>query len=140
MTKEEQSILSYFVDKMELEGVKYNLVWINFDENILNEINTIYRIDIKTNDREKLLNKLISHEFVQYSYFGGEEFSGIQITQKGMGIVNSLRVKEEQRRNRKTLKKISDAIEDHKGLATFIGLVITASIGIVTLILKFKGY
>jgi len=48
--------------------------------------------------------------------------------------------KEDQRRNRKTLKKISDAIEDHKGLATFIGLVITASIGIVTLILKFKGY
>lgn len=140
MTKEEQSILSYFVDKMEIEGVKYNVVWIDFDENTLNEINTIYKIYIKMNDREKLLNKLISHEFIKYSYFGGEEFSGIQITQKGMGIVNSLRAKEEQRRNRKILKKLSDAIEDHKGLATFMGLVITASIGIVTLILKLKGY
>lgn len=139
MTKEEQSILNYFVDKMELEGVKYNLVWIDFDENTLNEINTVYKIDIKMDDREKLLNKLISHEFVQYSYFGGEEFSGIQITQKGMAIVSSLRAKEEQRRNRKMVKKISDAIEDHKGLATFIGLLITASIGVVTLILKIKG-
>ena len=40
-------------------------------------------------------------------------------SEKELGVINSLRAKEEQHQNRKMLKKISDAIEDHKGLASY---------------------
>lgn len=140
MTKEEQSILKYFVDEMEFHGVKSTLIRISFDDETLLAIADKYQITLNSENKASILKKLISHEYIQYTYMNAEEFGGMQITPKGLGIVNSLRAKEEQRQNRKILKKLSDAIEDHKGLATFIGLVITASIGIVTLILKFKGY
>lgn len=140
MTKEEQSILKYFVDEMEFHGVKFTLIRISFDDETLVAIENKYQVTLNSENKAIILKKLISHEYIQYTYMNAEEFGGMQITPKGLGVVNSLKAKEEQRRNRKTLKKISDAIEDHKGLATFIGLVITASIGIVTLILKFKGY
>lgn len=139
MTKEEQSILKYFVDEMEFHGVKATLIRISFDDETLQAIENKYHVTLNSENKASILKKLISHEYIQYTYMNAEEFGGMQITSKGLGIVNSIRAKEEQRQNRKTLKKLSDAIEDHKGLATFIGLVITASIGIVTLILKLKG-
>jgi len=140
MTKEEQSILNYFVDEMESHGLKSTLIRISFDDEALRAIENKYKITLNADNKSIILKKLISHEYIKYTYMNAEEFGGMQITSKGVGVVNSLRAKEEQRRNRKMLKKISDAIEDHKGLATFIGLLITASIGIVTLILKFKGH
>jgi hypothetical protein len=139
MTKEEQSILEYFVDEMEFHGVQSTLIRVSFDDETILAIENKYQITLNSENRAVILKKLISHEYIQYTYMNAEEFGGMQITPKGVGVVNSLRAKDEQRRNRKMLKKISDAIEEHKGLATFIGLVITASIGIVTLILKLKG-
>lgn len=125
MTKEEQAILSYFVDMMEENGQTYTLTRINFDDVTLKNIQKKYDVIIEKN-KSKLFNKLLSHEYIQYSYIGGgEEYSGMQITLKGLGVINSIKVKQEQLKKRNLLKKISDGIENHKGLATFIGIMLT---------------
>ena len=57
----------------------------------------------------------------------------MQITLKGVGVINSIKAKEAQLKNRNFLKKLSNGIENHKGLATFVGIMIA----IITLILKY---
>jgi hypothetical protein len=132
MTKEEQAILTYFIDTMENNGVKHTLITIDFDDATLSSIQEKHHVTINSNNKHNLLNKLLSHEYIQYSYFGSQEYSGMQITSKGVGVINSIKAKEEQLKKRSFLKKLSDSIESHKGLATFVG----AMIAIITLILK----
>jgi len=136
MIKEEQAILSYFIEAMEENGVKYTLINVDFDDTTLSTIQEKYHVTIDSSNKSNILNKLLSHEYIQYSYFGGQEYSGIQITPKGVGVINSIKAKEEQLKNRSFLKKLSDDIESHKGLATFVGIMIA----IITLILKYVEY
>jgi len=133
MTKEEQAILNYFIVAMEENGVRHNLIRIDFDDVTLSDIQEKYHVTIDSNNKSIVLNKLLSHEYIQYSYIGAQEYFGMQITSKGVGVINSIKAKEEQLKKRNFLKKLSDAIENHKGLATFVG----AMIAIITLILKF---
>lgn len=126
-------ILSYFIEAMEENGVKHHLISVDFDDATLSSIQEKYHVTIDSNNKSSVLNKLLSHEYIQYSYFGGQEYFGIQITSKGVGVINSIKAKEEQLEKRSFFKKISDGIENHKGLATFVG----AMIAIITLILKF---
>ena len=133
MTKEEQAILSYFIEAMEKNGVKYNQITIDFDNATISTIQEEYHVAIDANNKSSALNKLLSHEYIQYSYFGSQEYFGMRITSKGVGVINSIKAKEEQLKKRNFLKKLSDNIENHKGLATFVG----AMIATITLILKF---
>lgn len=136
MTKEEQVILSYFIEEMEKNGVKNTMIWVDFDDATLLCIQSKYHVTIDSNNKSNVLNKLLSHEYLQYSYMGSQEYFGMQITLKGVGVITSIKAKEEQLKNRGFLKKLSDDIESHKGLATFVGIMIA----IITLILKYVEY
>lgn len=133
MTKEEESILSYFIDSMESRGESYNTVIISFDEVVIKEIEKKYSVSFSDESKKTIFNKLISHEYIAYTFFGGEEYSGMKITLKGLGAINSIRLKREQLEKRSILKKLSDGIENHKGLATFIGTMLA----ILTIIFKY---
>lgn len=133
MTKEEESILSYFIDSMESRGESYNTVIISFDEVVIKEIEKKYSVSFSDESKKTIFNKLISHEYIAYMFFGGEEYSGMKITLKGLGAINSIRLKREQLEKRSILKKLSDGIENHKGLATFIGTMLA----ILTIIFKY---
>lgn len=130
----EKTILYYFVDEMEREGYTYKTIQISFTPETINTINEKYNIKISNEDREKLLNKLIANEYINYTGLCGQ-FNRMTITPKGVGIVKSLRSKEEQLQNRTIIKKFSDAITEHQGVMTVIG----ASLVILGLILRYKG-
>lgn len=57
----------------------------------------------------------------------------MKITLKGWVLINSIRLKREQLEKEAFLKKLSDGIENHKGLATFIGIMLT----VITIIFKY---
>jgi hypothetical protein len=135
MTKEEQAILFHFVDTMEKEGHTINLVHISFTDSEREIINKQYNTKITNETMEEILNRLLSHEYIKHTTFGSEAFSNLQLTLKGLGIVNSIRNREEQKKQKSFLKKASDYVEDHKGLFLAFGFVVT----LITLILKFKG-
>ncbi len=136
MIKEEQIILRYFVDKMEKAGKKQNLIILTFDENLINEINKVYSTKITLVSVEQLINKLLSGEYIQHPYFSSSCLENLQITTKGVGVVNSIEAKEEQIKNKSLMKKMSDWIEEHKGLVTVIGLLIA----FITLMFKLREF
>lgn len=133
MTKEEESILSYFIDSMESRGESRNTVIISFDEAVINEIKEKYSISFNDESKKTIFNKLLSHEYIAYTFIGEEEYFGMKITLKGLSAINSIRLKREQLDKRSILKKLSDGIENHKGLATFVGIMLT----IITIIFKY---
>lgn len=135
MTKEEQVILFHFVDTMEKEGHTINIVHISFTDSEREIINQKYKIQITIEKMEEVLNRLLSHEYLKYTTMGGEPFSNLQLTLKGLGIVNSIRSKEEQKKQKSFLKRASDYVEDHKGLFLALGFVIA----LTTLFLNLKG-
>lgn len=134
MTEEEKIVLFYFVDTMEAQGVTVKGLHIIFSPETVEEMNKKYSKTITFEKTIENLNRLLSHEYVKRASLGNAHLH-LSITSKGLGVVNSLRKKEEDLKNRSILKKLSDYIEDHKGLFVLLG-----SIGlIITLILKFKG-
>lgn len=125
MNKEERVFLEYFVYTMESQGLTSKQALISFSEEKLQEINKKYKTDISVEKMEIILNKLISREYIKRNYLGGG-FLGLEITSKGVGIIISLRSKEESKKKRKFFKKISDYIEDHKGIFALVGILIAA--------------
>lgn len=135
MTKEEQIILRYFVDEMEKAGKKQNFIILTFDESLIDEMNKIYSTKITLVSIEQLINKLLSGGYIQNSYHGSR-LENLQITTKGIGVVNSIKAKEEQVKNKSLIKKISDWIEEHKGLVTIIGLLLA----FITVMFKLREF
>ncbi len=136
MDKNEQAVLSFFVDEMEQKGLKHTLIYIDFDEQNIGQINAKYATNITFVELKEIIMKLLAHEYIKHAYLGADTYSGLQITTKGVGVVTSLRAKKEALKNRSFLKKVSDAIENHKGLATFIGILISATIGVLALVFR----
>jgi len=134
MNEFEKVILSYFVDEMEREGHTYKTIQVSFTPETITTINKKYDIEISNEDREKLLNKLIANEYINYTGLCGQ-FNRMSITPKGVGIVKSLRSKAEQLQNRTIIKKFSDAVTEHQGVVTIIGV----SLVILGLLLRYKG-
>ena len=130
----EKIILYYFVDEMERTGTTYKAIHCSFTPDELKLINDKYSIQMTIEEMEKTLNKLLANEYIKHITLGGQ-FQNLGISPKGVGIVNSLRRKEAQRKNRTIIKKFSDVISEHQGIMALIG----ASLVIIGFILRYKG-
>ena len=125
------AILTNVVDFMQKEGVTRVAVTFQVDENLINEIYEASRHQYSISELQKAVDKCVAHDWIEHRSIG-EKYSYLGITEKGVGIVRSIRKQDFDRKNRKLLKKISDGIEDHKGLMVFLGLVAT----LATLLIK----
>ena len=63
---------------------------------------------------------------------GVAKYGRLGITPKGLGAARSKKKSEELKANKSMLKKVSDAIEDHKGILIFLG----SALALATFILK----
>jgi len=134
----EKAILYYFVDEMERTGTTYKAIHCSFTPNELKLINEKYSIQMKIEEMEKTLNKLLANEYIKHITLGGQ-FQNLGITPKGVGIVNSLRKKELQLQNRTITKKISDAVLEYEGIGKIITIVF-AMFGFIFVLLKIKAF
>ena len=134
MKEFEKVILFYFVDEMEKTGATYKTIHRSFTVDELKLINEKYSIIMSLNEMEQTLNKLLANEYIKHLSLGGK-FQNVGITLKGVGIVNSLRKKEEQRQNRTIIKKFSDMIIEHQGIMAVLG----ATLVIIGFVLRYKG-
>ncbi len=125
------AILSNVVDWMEKNGSTHNTVSFAIDESLVNEIYEDSGRQYSITELETAADKCLAHEWIAHRSLGAK-YSSLTITEKGLGIVRSKRKQESDRKNRKILKKISDYIEDHKGLFVFLGL----AVAVATLIIK----
>ncbi|MGF1845320.1 hypothetical protein L4C39_19435 [Vibrio clamense] len=131
----EYALLNDVIDCMEKNGCTYKTVQLNIDEDLVNEINENNKKCFTLEQLQKGADKCLAHEWLKRTHLGGNHYFNLQITPKGVGAIRSKNRAEELKANRSMMKKISDYIEDHKGLFLMFGFLIAAS----TLALKFIG-
>jgi hypothetical protein len=120
---------------MESTGTTYKTVNCTINQKLVDEINGKEGINYSLRDFEAATDKCLANEWLERKYMGCSMYSNLAITQKGLGVVRSKRRQEELKKSRSWLKKISDFIEDHKGLFIVLGFLLA----IATFILKILG-
>jgi hypothetical protein len=117
---------------IETSGVTPESYRLSIDEKLANEINAKYKLTYSVDDLEKAANECIALKWIKRTTYG-ELFTMLQITPEG---VNAARLKAEsdkQKATRSWWKKLSDYIEDHKGLFTVLAFLLA----LITLASKF---
>ncbi|MFG0834291.1 hypothetical protein ACF8OI_12240 [Aeromonas bivalvium] len=131
----EFSILNNILKFMESNGVTYKLVEISIDQDLVDEINNVNKRSYTLEELQKATDKCLAHEWLKHSCLGGDRYSHLQITPKGVGAARSKQKSDELKASRSFLKKASDYIDDHKGLFIVLGFLLALS----TFALKILG-
>lgn len=130
----EFKILNHVIDYMESTGSTYKLVTLSIDEKLVGEINSENKSNYTLEELERATDKCLAHEWIEHAALGSK-YGDLRITPKGVGAARSKRKSEELKLSRSFLKKISDYIEDHKGLFVVLGFLLA----IATFVLKVFG-
>ncbi|MCK7553374.1 hypothetical protein [Marinobacter goseongensis] len=120
---EEFHLLGLWVDEMEASGSNRNLVSISVNEELKNRLCSEYGVSVEMDEIVRMADKCLAHEWLQNKYLGSK-YLDLFITAGGVGVVRSKRLADSRRRNRSRPKKISDWVEEHKGLTVLIGLIL----------------
>ncbi len=131
----EFKILNNVLEYMESTGNTYKTVSVTIDEKLVVEINKAHKTKYTLSDLQSAADKCLAHEWLQRIRLGVSQYSDLEVTPKGLGVAKSKRKSEELKASRSFLKKSSDAIDDHKGLLVFLGLLMA----LATFVLKFFG-
>jgi len=127
-------ILDNVIDCMEENGATYKLVHVTIDEELLNEINGSSKEQFNLEQLQKAADKCLAHEWLKHTSLG-DKYRHLQITPKGIGAARSKKRAQELKASRGLLKKLSDYIEDHKGLFVVLGSLLA----LATFALKIMG-
>jgi hypothetical protein len=128
----EFDILELYVSEMESQGVNRNLITISVDESIASKLHERIGIKVTLDNLQRLADICLANEWLEHRTLAGK-YGELGLTATGYGVVRSRQRKAELLANRSVLKKVSDYIEDHKGLFVALGAVVA----IVSLLLKF---
>jgi hypothetical protein len=128
----ELDVLAIFVDEMELKGVSRKLIRLSIDQTFVERLNDKQGVSTSLGQIQKLTDRCLANEWLEHTSLGGGKYGLLAITATGLGVVRSKQKSEEAKRSRSSLKKMSDTIEDHKGLFIALG----ALVAIATIALK----
>ena len=131
----EFKILNNVIDHMESTGSTYKLVRLSIDQGLLDEINKTNKTNYTLEELQKATDRCLAHEWLVHTIMGGGKHGNLGITPKGVGAARSKRRGEELKASRGFLKKVSDYIEDHKGLFVVLGFLLA----LATFALKVLG-
>jgi hypothetical protein len=131
----EFKLLNNIIDYMESTGSTYKLVSLAINEELVGEINNGNDTNYSLSELEKAADKCLAHEWLTHVNMGSGKYDSLQITPKGVGAARSKRKSDELKASRSWLKKLSDIIEDHKGLLIFLA----AALALATFVLKLLG-
>jgi hypothetical protein len=131
----EFKILNHITDFMESTGSSYKLVSITIDQDFADQLNIENSATHTLGELEIAADKCLAHEWLEHAEIGSGKYGYLKITPKGVGAGRSKRKSEEQKASRSWLKKVSDYIEDHKGVFLVLGFSLT----LATFTLKLFG-
>lgn len=120
---------------MESKGMTYKQVEVTINEDLVEKINTVNKSSHTLEELQNAADKCFAHEWLKRRGMGGGKYIHLQITPKGVGAARSKQRSDELRKSRSFLKKVSDYIEDRKGLFIVLGFLLT----LATFALKIFG-
>ena len=115
--------LNYFLDCMESTGSNRNLVRLSINQALVEEINIKNKTNYSLSDLQKATDKCLAHEWLEHKALG-EKYTYLGITSKGVGAARSKQASESLKASRTLFKKVSDSIEEHKGLFVLLGIIL----------------
>lgn len=118
----EIDLLRLYVEYMEQEGCNRKLVRISIDEGVVAQL-AAASFSATVASVQKLADRCLANEWLERTSIDGK-YSGLSLTASGFGIVRSRQLRQQQLESRSVLKRISDYIEDHKGLFIALGTAI----------------
>lgn len=130
-------LLNFLVSKMEEKGLVITNFTFSLDKEFVDECNKFCDTNSDMDKYHEILKHCITHEYIRN--MTADPFGCIAITQKGVGIVASNRRVKQNKDCRTNLKKLSDFVEEHKGisiLSAFIFSTISLIISILTFFFK----
>ena len=120
----ELKILKNIIDYMDEQGLSYKFVYINIDENLVEEINSEYSTNVTLTELKKAADRCIAREWLIRKDLGSK-YNSLAATAKGVGVVRSKIKSDELEASKGFLIKISDYIEIHKGVFIFFAFIIS---------------
>ena len=127
----EFDILELYVGEMESQGANRNLVTISIDEGMASKLHDKLGVKVTLENLQRLADICLANEWLEHRFLAGK-YGELGLTTTGYGVVRSRQRKAELQANRSVFKKVSDYIEDHKGLFIALG----AAVAVVGLLLK----
>ena len=131
-TKEptEFDLLRLFVEEMENQGVSRKSIHMGIDESMVEKLSAdVFETTLPY--LQKLADRCLANEWLEHAAMGGK-YNCLRLTTTGLGVVRSRQQRQKQLEERGYLKRVSDFIEDHKGLLLALSFVIA----FVTLLIK----
>lgn len=119
----EVDLLELYVDEMERRGANKDLVHLSVDETLIDTLKNKANVQIDLEILRRLADKCLANQWLEHRVMGGK-YHHLGITSAGFGVVRSHQRKQEMLANRTKLKRISDFIEEHKGLFVLLGSAI----------------
>lgn len=135
-TPTEIDVLSIFVDKMESEGASRKLIRLSVDDAFVEHLNDKLGVATSLEPIQKLTDRCLANEWLEHTILGSGKYGFLAITAMGLGVVRSKQKSEEMKQSRSNLKKLSDAIEDHKGLFIVLGALLALATVALKLFLR----
>src|SRR5258708_34345996 len=117
ITPKEIDVLTMFVDEMEAQGASRKRIRLTVDANFAERLGQKLNVPVTLELVQKLTDQCLANEWLE----GGGKYGMLMITTTGFGVVRSKQKSEELKRSRSGLKRLSDIIEDHKGLFIALG-------------------
>lgn len=127
----EFDLLEVFTTEMEREGVNHKSVRLDIDAALAEQMTKARSTSVAVEDLQRLADKCLANAWLEHAVIGAGKYGHLVLTSTGVGVIRSRQRKKEALNARTNLKKISDYIEDHKGLFVALGALIALA-GLLT--------
>ena len=132
---DEYDFLDLFYQEMLSDGQAYNIIHLTINARMVEDVYEKSRISITEGDLQNVADICLANSWIKRTTMGIDQYANLQFTTTGFGVVKSKRKQANLLSNRSIFKKVSDYIEEHKGLFVLLGSIIT----LAGLLIKFYG-
>lgn len=132
---DEFDLLDVFYAEMLEKGEPHHLVRMSVDSEMAGRIAEERGIWVEEEQLQELAGRCLANKWLSHTTMGGGKYSDLQLTTQGYGVAKSKREQKKIAEEKGRLKKISEYIEEHRGLFIFLGTLVA----IVGLLIKIYG-
>ena len=129
---DEFELLGFYYQAMINDGATRKLVRFSIDHRLVEKIYEMTNCSLSEKELKKLADICLANNWLEHTGLAGQ-YGNLCLSTTGLGVATSKRKQKEIEGSKSLLKKISEYIEDHKGLFLLIGAIVA----IVGLIINF---
>ena len=119
----EYKLLVHHVNGMEAQGQTRKGYVFDIDDRLVESLYEQDNVTTTLPELEKACNYCVTHEYIEHRGVSNK-YGFLSLTEKGVGVVRSIKASEKISRDRGPAKKLSDWVLDHKGLVALGGLLL----------------